>query len=77
MKVYFLMLSVKFNNARKVCELVQNTTYKGKDDLITYLENQNVCSTEFYILNISEFMDACNSQELNIESYFISYFFIS
>ena len=77
MKVYFLMVNVNFNNARKVCELVENTTYNHKDDLITYLENQNVSSTEFYILNISEFMDACNDQELDIENYFISYFFIS
>lgn len=77
MKAYFLMISVNFSNARKVCELVENTTYSHKDDLITYLENQNVYSTEFYILDISEFMDACNSQELDIESYFISYFFIS
>lgn len=77
MKVYFLMLSVEFNNARKVCELVQNTTYKGKDDLIDYLTNQGVRPTEFYILNISDFMSACNDQELDIESYFISYFFIS
>ena len=67
-----------YNNARKVCELIQNQRYQSMSELGEQLNKELEVDNEsddeqpsFYSLN--DFMDECNDQFFNLENYFISY----
>ena len=70
-----VLISVDHNNARKVCEQIENTTYLTltalKDTLKEKLDDVNEGAM---VLTISQFMDEVNDQLLdNLTEYFISY----
>ena len=65
-----------YDNARKVCELIQEQVFETYQDLRNELHYQLGVQDEdekpsFYSLN--DFMDECNDQLFNLENYFISY----
>jgi len=70
---------VAYHNARKICELIENQEYKSMADLriqldkdldIDYDDEETDKPTFF---SLTDFMDECNDQYLNVENYFISY----
>lgn len=75
MKTQIILVSVDHNNARKICEQIENTTYPTltalKDTLKEKLDDVN---EGVMVFTISEFMDEVNDQLLdNLSEYFISY----
>lgn len=74
MDTRIVLISVDYNNARKVCELIQNQTYPTFSDLVTDLKEKLGNVDEVTVLSISDFMDGVNDQELDVlTDYFISY----
>jgi hypothetical protein len=75
MNTQIVLISVDHDNARKVCEQIENTTYPTltalKDTLKEKLDDVNEGAM---VLTISQFMDEVNDQLLdNLTEYFISY----
>jgi hypothetical protein len=64
----FIILSPVDNNDRKRSELCENQTYKNVQEFIDTVpgKNRTVC-------DLTNFMDDCNNQEINLENYWISY----
>ena len=73
-----VLISVDHNNARKVCEQLEDFTYPTYHDLQKTLEDKLGSNECFIILTISQFMGDVNDQILdNLENYFISYIHIN
>jgi t-SNARE complex subunit (syntaxin) len=75
MNTQIVLISVDHNNARKVCEQIENFVYPTlsalKETLKEKLEDIN---EGVMVLTISQFMDEVNDQLLdNLSEYFISY----
>lgn len=72
-----VVIPIDFHNARKVCENIQNDTYASSSELREYLNEELDITDETeehpMFFNLNDFMDECNDQYLNMESYFISY----
>jgi hypothetical protein len=69
-----VLLPIDFHNSRKTAENIENQTYKTTTSLLTELSNiDDINIDEVLIYPITDFMDACNDQEINLELYFISY----
>jgi hypothetical protein len=77
MKTIIVVIPCKYTNARKVCESIQNGTYKTESKLIEVLKSElefEEEATKPMVLNMSDFMDLVNDQELdNLSDCFISY----
>ena len=77
MKKYIVTISVDYSNARKVCELIENQAFDTLKSLRKYLnlhlkvEEEDINQPQMFTL--SEFMEECNDQYLNLEEVFISY----
>ncbi len=74
MNTQIVLISVDHNNARKVCEQIENFVYPTlsalKETLKEKLEDIN---EGVMVLTISQFMDEVNDQLLdNLSEYFIS-----
>ena len=70
---------VAYHNARKICNLIEKQEYKSMADLriqldkdldIDYDDDETDKPTFF---SLTDFMEECNDQYLNLENYFISY----
>ena len=74
MSMQIVLISVDHDNARKVCEYIENMVYPTYDTLQKTLEDKLGSNEGFIILTISQFMDDVNDQILdNLSEYFISY----
>lgn len=77
MKIIIVLISVEYDNARQVCNLIENTTFKGFDELKETLNRELDTKPSDSInlfFEISDFMEAVNDQELDVlTEYFISY----
>ena len=77
MKIIIVLISVEYDNARKVCNLIENTTFKGFDELKETLRKElrpKPSNSISLFYEISDFMEAVNDQELDVlTEYFISY----
>ena len=75
--VFVVIVSVDYNNARKVCELIEAQTFGSFNDLRNVLnselgvEKNDENQPQFF--SLTDFMDECNDQYLDLESVFISY----
>lgn len=77
MKLIMVLISVEYHNARKVCNLIENTTFKDynelKETLTRELDEDPTDGINLFF-EISDFMEAVNDQELDVlTEYFISY----
>jgi len=73
-----VLISVEHNNARKVCEQIENFVYPTLTALKDTLTEKLGGNNGFMVLTISQFMDEVNDQLLdNLSEYFISYVKIS
>jgi len=78
-----VLIPVKYDNARKNCELIENQKYKSTTELREYLkkelqlkvdEDEEEEEGDVLIYDLTDFMEAVNNQELDILSgYYISY----
>lgn len=68
MRTYIILINIEYSNeARRICENLENRVFKSIEELPILPENSLICE-------ISDFMDAVNNQELDIlTEYFISY----
>lgn len=80
MKTLIITISIEYHNSRKICELIENQNFESIQDLINYLESHlqpkeddDEDGDTFGILELTDFMEECNSQVFNIENFFISY----
>jgi len=74
MSTQIVLISVEHDNARKVCEQIENTTYQSYHDLFKDLRAKVGSDDGFFIFTISQFMDEVNDQILdNLSEYFMSY----
>lgn len=72
-------IPVAYDNARKVCEAVENTNFDDYKELRSHLdkeldvdyEDEETDKPVFF--SLTDFMDECNDQYLNLENYFITY----
>jgi hypothetical protein len=74
MSTQIVLISVDHNNARKVCEYLENMVYPTYNALFETLSDKLGSNEGFLIFTISQFMDEVNDQILdNLSEYFISY----
>ena len=68
------LISVDNDNARKVCEQIENQTYPTYSHLKKDLNERLGGLDDVMVFTISQFMDEVNDQLLdNLTEYFISY----
>lgn len=84
MKTYIVLIPVEGNvNPRKTCELIENTTFeiggsihtmdsKVRDKVIELINDEEE-DNGIEVSEMSDFMDTCNNQEIELDEYFISY----
>jgi hypothetical protein len=72
MNVVVVLISVSdFTDGRKIAEHIENTLFNTPDDILrTVKENENGLVS---IYPITDFMDACNNQEIELDGVWISY----
>lgn len=70
-----VLISVdQFDNGRKIAERIEDESFKDYDSLLKTLRKTEGGDFGFsYVFNLSEFMDACNNQEIDLEAYWVSY----
>jgi hypothetical protein len=74
MNTQIVLISVDHNNARKVCEQIEDFVYPTLTALEDTLREKLGTRDETIILTISQFMDEVNDQLLdNLSEYFITY----
>ncbi len=74
MNTQIVLISVEHNNARKVCEKIQNGTYPTFSHLKKSLNEELGGLDEVIVLTISQFMDEVNDQIMdNLSDYFMTY----
>jgi hypothetical protein len=72
MNVVVVLISVSdFTDGRKIAEHIENTLFNTCDDIRrTVKENENGLVA---IYPITDFMDACNNEEINLGEFWVSY----
>jgi hypothetical protein len=76
METYIVLISVGHNNARRVCEFIQNETFDNKESARKTINEELGVDVDNWvpILSLNDFMDEVNDQYLdNLTEYFISY----
>ncbi len=69
-----VLISVHHDNARKVCEQIENNTYPTYSDLFKDVSEKVGDNEGFLTFTISQFMDEVNDQILdNLSEYFMTY----
>ena len=80
METCIVLISVDYNNARKVCNLIENQKFDSREiakKRIKELLNSDSVG-HISIFRLSDFMEEVNDQYLdNLENYFISYIHIN
>jgi|LakMenEpi03Aug12_release.lakeMendotaPanAssembly.Ray.scaffolds.fasta_scaffold1962712_2 hypothetical protein len=74
MNTQIVLISVDHNNARKVCEEIQNMVFVKHTILLQVLENKLGTNDGFLTFSLNEFMDEVNDQNLDIlTEFFMTY----
>jgi hypothetical protein len=74
MSTQIVLISVDHNNARKICEQLENMVYPTFDSLFQTIAEKVGSNEGFIILTISQFMDEVNDQILDdLGNYFMTY----
>jgi hypothetical protein len=80
METCIVLISVRYHNARKTCEQIENEKFDSRDiaiNTIKELLNEDEVG-HIPILRLIEFMEEVNDQNLdNLTEYFISYVHIN
>ena len=72
MNVVVILISIDdFANGRKIAENIENILFNTCDDIRRKVkENENGLVA---IYSITDFMDACNNEEINLGEFWVSY----
>jgi hypothetical protein len=77
METYVVIISSAYDNARKVCNLIENQKFDSKDiarKMIDKELNEENVIAYVGIFHLTDFMEEVNDQNLdNLTNYFISY----
>ena len=72
MNTVVILISVDdFTNGRKISENIENTLFNTWDDILRKAREKEDGFVAIY--PISDFMDACNNQEIELENFWVSY----
>lgn len=75
MNTTIVLIPVKDDNSRKICELIENMKFNKYMELRGFIGSQlnegDLEDVLFY--SLSDFMDECNDQVIDLDNYFISY----
>jgi hypothetical protein len=76
--IRIVLLSVDdFSDGRKVADRVQGNTYSNTTKALKdILSKEDLETAGVGIYEPNDFMEACNSQEINLEQFWVSYIFI-
>jgi hypothetical protein len=72
-------IPTEYGDSRKVCDFIGNETYKSLVEVRDYVDKElgvdydDEETEKPLYFNLTDFIDECNDQVLNIETYFISY----
>lgn len=74
-ETHFLTFDVEFySNGRKVAERIKNEKFNSYTELLESIKSKiRYNDHAVQVWSLTEFMDACNNQELNLENVWISY----
>lgn len=72
---YIVTISVSYNNARKVCETIENMSFNTLTELREFINKllDLVEDENPQFLDLSDFMDEVNNEYFDSANYFISY----
>lgn len=77
METCIVLISVDYNNARKVCNLIENQKFDSREsarETINKGLNDDDIDGDVSIFRLTDFMEEVNEQELDdLTNYFISY----
>jgi hypothetical protein len=72
MQTVVILISVNdFSNGRKIAENIENTLFNTPDDILRKVREKEGGFVAIY--PITDFMDACNNQEIELEGVWVSY----
>jgi hypothetical protein len=72
MQTVVILISVDdFSNGRKIAENIENTLFNTPDDILRKVREKEDGFVAIY--PITDFMDACNNQEIELEGVWVSY----
>jgi hypothetical protein len=72
MQTVVILISVDdFSNGRKIAENIENTLFNTPDDILRKVRKGEDGFVAIY--PITDFMDACNNQEIELEGVWVSY----
>ena len=80
MKAQIIAIPVDYTNSRKVAEAIESRQFDSYVELHKQLHKQlqfENAIPEPTIYSLTDFMDACNDQEIDLEGNFISYVYIT
>ena len=81
METCIVLISSAYNNARKVCNLIENQKFDSREivrETINKELDEDDAFDDVSIFRLSDFMEEVNDQVLdNLENYFISYIHIN
>lgn len=70
MKTYIVLISVDNNDSRKICELIENSQIQSTR-LVE--EIPMLSGVEFQVYGLDDFMELANDQQIDLESWFMTY----
>ncbi len=74
-KLCVVLLSVDVFE-RKMAENIENQTFKTLDEIQKTVRTHKAKEGIIHVELISDFMDACNNQEIELEGFWVSYVFL-
>ena len=75
MKTYIVLADVNSFDRRNFAEDIEDKTFNTFDEFKNFIGDEreiNGCYNLLYY-NLSDFMDMCNDQEINLENYWVTY----
>lgn len=74
METYIVVVGVQVTNSRRICERLENKVFNTLVEAQDYIKDNYPDDRNLInLVGMSDFMDTCNNQELNLEEYFIGY----
>lgn len=77
MKKHLMVVLIQvddFPNGRKTAENIQSQNFKTTNDVLSKVREEGDGYVAIY--PISDFMDACNNQEIELEGVWVSYVYV-
>lgn len=75
MKTYIVLLAVDIFDRRQHAELIENETFKDLNSVYRLLskDRDDISRDDVLFYRLTDFMDACNDQMLELELWWVTY----